>query len=456
MAAVDGNEELVLEDLTGSSLRESASLVEDEAVVSPPIYHIDLDAPAEKRWKHVIEMYREELKAAEEIVDRDISDLLGERRGPFLSGVTNSLFSALVSSGAVYYSDEIKAMAKVAGIPVGKAALLQLVYEAAAQCTAFLTTGKDGVPIHARTMDWEMDFLKPLTVTLIFFKGGKEIFRGPSWAGYVGILTGLKKNAYSVSVNFRLADGTFWDNVKCAAANAWPIGFLVRECLSNRSSYAEAVAALELSDLIAPTYFVVCGVNPGEGILLTRGRSQSIQPLTLSGRRGIVQPNQDHWDSQACNDVMNSRERRQLGYLQLEQMEHALRDDPFAALWLLLSQEPIWNDITVYGAVMCPATGEYEARLPNSMTGFLPAFGEPGDDKVECARCHRPFNPDLNPKGFCSHAGTWHSTYADCSKIKCAMGLGASRIGLAHYSCCYSTDFSGHCPKSNRHEVKLS
>ena len=36
------------------------------------------------------------------------------------------------------------------------------------------------------------------------------IFKGPSWVGYVGMLTGIKPDAFSVSVNFRISDGFFF------------------------------------------------------------------------------------------------------------------------------------------------------------------------------------------------------------------------------------------------------
>lgn len=50
-------------------------------------------------------------------------------------------------------------------------------------------------------------------------------------------------------------------------------------------------------------------------------------------------------------------------------------------------------------------------------------------------------------------AGQWHSSYEDCSKIKCAWGLGVSQIGLCHWSCCYSTVHDSHCRKSKPHVV---
>lgn len=55
--------------------------------------------------------------------------------------------------------------------------------------------------------------------------------------------------------------------------NSWPISFLVREVLDRCDTYAQAVSSLKVSELMAPTYITVAGVNLGEGIVITRGRS---------------------------------------------------------------------------------------------------------------------------------------------------------------------------------------
>lgn len=55
-----------------------------------------------------------------------------------------------------------------------------------------------------RTMDWESDFLTRMTVELDFQLGGKTVALATTWAGFVGVLTGMRPGAFSVSVNFRV------------------------------------------------------------------------------------------------------------------------------------------------------------------------------------------------------------------------------------------------------------
>jgi penicillin V acylase-like amidase (Ntn superfamily) len=42
---------------------------------------------------------------------------------------------------------------------------MQLVYEASAHCTSIIATEKETeTPLHIRTMEWEMPFLRPITI----------------------------------------------------------------------------------------------------------------------------------------------------------------------------------------------------------------------------------------------------------------------------------------------------
>jgi hypothetical protein len=117
--------------------------------------------------------------------------------------------------GKVYYGNEIEAISRLAGIPLGKLVAMQLIYEASTCCTSIVVPGANGAK-HIRTMDWEMPFLMnvnrllvrdvdffKLTVELEFQRDNATIAYATSWAGYVGIMTGVRLGGFSVSLNFR-------------------------------------------------------------------------------------------------------------------------------------------------------------------------------------------------------------------------------------------------------------
>ena len=48
---------------------------------------------------------------------------------------------------------------------IGRLVLIQFVYECFACCTSIICQDKQtNIPMHIRTMDWALDFLKPLTI----------------------------------------------------------------------------------------------------------------------------------------------------------------------------------------------------------------------------------------------------------------------------------------------------
>jgi histone deacetylase 11 len=73
-----------------------------------------------------------------------------------------------------------------------------------------------------------------------------------------------------------------------------------------------------------------------------------------------------------------------------------------------------------------------------------------------CKLCSKSYDPESNPKGQCLHSKPWHSSFSDCSYLKCGIGLGPSYIGCQHWGCCYEIDPENKvCPKSLPHEPRI-
>lgn len=78
----------------------------------------------------------------------------------------------------------------------------QVAYEAFAACTGVVVDG-EAHPLHIRTMDWDMPALAALTIEVDFVRAGAKVFTATTWAGYVGVLTGVRPRGFSVAVNYR-------------------------------------------------------------------------------------------------------------------------------------------------------------------------------------------------------------------------------------------------------------
>ena len=55
-----------------------------------------------------------------------------------------------------------------------------------------------------KTHKWQTsELLRPLTVNLDFRRGNKTVFKSVHFAGYVGVLTGIRPNRFTFSINER-------------------------------------------------------------------------------------------------------------------------------------------------------------------------------------------------------------------------------------------------------------
>jgi len=273
---------------------------------------------------------------------------------------------------------EVVAVAELAGVDVEDFCMLQCAYEVAARCTSIVAPLKDGTPCHARTMDWGALFLRKLSCQVVFTRGEKELYKASTWAGYLGILTGMRKDGFSISVNFRKSTdgGTIRDNFVQGKKDAMPVGFAVRHLLQSVETYPDYASArkfMENVELMAPTYAILAGVNEGEAVSLSRERDRVIEDCTqvldgslenpTAGPLPITQTNTDCQSVQQHNDSKKSAPRRVCSVFYLK--EHNNCFETVEDAWAILSLHPIYNAITLYSTVMCPKSGVMQTRIPD-------------------------------------------------------------------------------------------
>jgi hypothetical protein len=325
-----------------------------------PRYIIDLDDSPKDRWSGILKDYKDEMIKMKEFIDKLLKEL--QLEGYFASFALKMLEIA-AKVGWVYESEELIALSEMSGIELGKLIAMQLLYEASATCTSIIIQGKE-FPIHIRTMDWELDLLKSLTIEIDFRKNNKHLFLATSWVGYIGILTAMKTGKFSVSIKYRnTEDGTMLHNLFQLLFYSWPTSFLLRETMTIASTY-EVVSILTNSSLIAPCYFTICGTKKGEGVVLSRDRKSSQNPNTIEKYGFVVQTNMDHWEKEKNSNILDSGERRKLAMNCLEQVTCPT----YNYLWSLMGTKPINNEETIYTTIMSAGNGTYETRVETPKT----------------------------------------------------------------------------------------
>lgn len=347
-----------------------------------PRHMVNLDDPPELRWAGVMAAHLHQLPAVLETIEHVLGTGVG-------ASLASTAFGGLTKAGKIKFGAELQGIAEAANLEVGKVALMQVAYEVFAACTSIVVDMDSEVlgqapgsriPFHIRTMDWPMEQLIPLTCEVDFVRGGRVLFSATTWPGYVGVMTGIKPDAFSLSVNYRRTDRgasnmlkeVIW-NMVMGLANSWPVSFLVREVLEQDISYAAAVESLQQSRLMAPTYITVAGTAAGEGTIITRARDPKIvlPKWHLSDNGPVVQTNRDWFqdDDSAVEaagegrgadiNICHSIERSCLARAAIASL--AAHRSPHE-LWLLMSTAPCRAEDTIYTTAMCPKSGELLTR----------------------------------------------------------------------------------------------
>lgn len=306
-------------------------------------YTINLDLPPNERWTILLNDYKEHYPRIEKEIDAILNNV-----------GYNSIFSTLINAAinnykdSIMYYEELVTISKVTNIPFDKLLIMQLMYEMSAACTTCVSNDK----VMYRTMDWPMLFLKDITVELEFTKHNKSIFKATSWVGYVGIFTGMNyEQKYSVAVNYRRTKEinflTLISNAISAFNMKWPVGYMVREVLSNNLSYYDAKNQFSYVGLISPTYITMCGKD--ECCQLTRDADKLYKEVN---ELPLVQTNVDCDKTQP--DILYSNNRRKVA------KEVLYKECNYN---VGLSVFPIINEETIYCNVIDPINVTYYTTI---------------------------------------------------------------------------------------------
>ncbi|KAJ0044164.1 hypothetical protein NL108_009327, partial [Boleophthalmus pectinirostris] len=276
-------------------------------------YTIDLDLPPHKRWTSVIKDKKKDLDDMIQAV-RDLAKAFVPS-GRLIELVDISL-PLMLNTLPNPFRDEIKGIASDSGIPLGNITLFNIFYEVFTVCTSVVAEDSKGNLLHGRNLDfglfmgWDLknkswimsEKLKPLVVNLDFRRNNKTVFKSTNFAGYVGMLTGIRPHLFSLTMNERFSlDGGYIGILEWILGQRdgmW-MSFLTRSVLENATSYENARSLLAQTKLLAPAYFILGGNQSGQGCIITRSRELSLDLLELNvklGRWYVLETNYDHWE----------------------------------------------------------------------------------------------------------------------------------------------------------------
>jgi len=326
--------------------------------VSLPTYVINLDSAPADRWKQICSnpTYKSNMQYLYNFVQQILPN--GGKNIEYIGESLNYFFPT-------DFGLEIKGCAEAAGIPYGWLSLFNLGYEVSDACTSIVAQTVDGKILHARNLDfWEgMGFtntLKQMAFIADMQKGGKTLYKATTFAGYVGVLSGMKPNAFSLTIDTRFyPDGIeelFYEIVAAIIEkNASLVSFLSRNVMTYEFDFNAALQNLANGTLIADVYYIMAGVKPGEGVVISRNRLNAADIWMLDtseGRWFEVETNYDHWEQppwfdnriDPANNAMNAFGQKNITL-----------DNMFK----VLTTKPVFNIQTTYSILSCPADSYY-------------------------------------------------------------------------------------------------
>ncbi|XP_036383023.1 N-acylethanolamine-hydrolyzing acid amidase-like isoform X1 [Megalops cyprinoides] len=316
---------------------------------TPPVVNISLDVSPEERWLPLtyifdINYLRE---TAAKIIDTTVPKWVHHAITPIVEGLEKYIPQP--------YVKEIQGMASFYGAGIADIVLLNFAYEITAFCTSVVAQDTKGHLYHGRNLDYpHVDILRNLTIDILFIKYGEVAFRGTSFAGYIGLWTGQKAKKFTISGNER-SQGHWWENVISAfLLKSSPVSWLVRETLEEAEDFQDAVIRLSKVPIITDVYYIVAGVWPAEGVVVTRNRRgpADIWSLdTLHGKWYRVETNYDHWIPPPHGDDRRTPTMTALNATGQENID-------LDTMYQVMSGTPTCNGITVYTTVMSAVTPE--------------------------------------------------------------------------------------------------
>ena len=87
-------------------------------------------------------------------------------------------------------------------VTIGKILLMNSLYELESWCTSVIVRMNNGTIIHSRNLDFDLpDLMRMISYNAHFVHGGSPSFDAVMFGGTVGVYTGIKSRAFSVSLN---------------------------------------------------------------------------------------------------------------------------------------------------------------------------------------------------------------------------------------------------------------
>lgn len=346
-------------------------------------YQLNLDLPPGERWKELAVQFKEPIKNLVEYIKSFVLEF-----SPELQKVVDLIDNDMGSIAYTLpepYNQEVIGIANVTGINLGEIVLYNIFYEVFTLCTSIVAEDANGNMLHGRNLDfglflgWDLkndtwklsELLRPLIINIDNMRGGQVQYKTVTFVGFVGLITGVRPNGVSLSLNERFAlEGGYIGLIEWVLnidrSQKWAT-FLARDIMESNMTFEEALVALSSPKLLAPLYYIVGGPESGQGAVITRNR-RSTEDLWRIGKNDpwfIAETNYDHWKAPLFIDDRITPTNNCMKKFGKEAFS-------MGALYNVLSSKPVLNKLTVYSALIDVKSGRLESYIQDCKSPCWP------------------------------------------------------------------------------------
>jgi len=277
-----------------------------------PRFRVDLNVEPEHRWDHI-------LATQKDVVAPALTHILSlPRVRPFAAVakrlIGNELEARRIMPGTQY--EEARGIARELGLDTSELIVVAAFYDifAADQtpvgygraCSGVVAETSTGEIIHGRNLDYmfKSDLAK-ITWAVDFVRGNSTVFTAVTFGPSPVFNTAVKHGSFSVSQDER-DRGSWLENVFDTMVLGRHLLFgQIRQAMESLETFDQAVGFFFSSKMSAAAYFIIGGIKPGEGAVITRNRASVVDVWRLNataGRWYVVETNYDHASAPPVGD----------------------------------------------------------------------------------------------------------------------------------------------------------
>jgi acid ceramidase len=348
-----------------------------------PWFQVNLDAAAEDRWTEVITYFNQTFNHMMYELFKDMchrqndpSKCITNQFLEYISGNEDEILARYPYD----WADELRGISEVSGIALDELITFNFGYELMGLCTSIVATNlESGVTYHGRNLDFGLfmgvnwtqvqwiftENLRNCTFNVEMMKSNEVFYKGTFFCGFIGLLTGVRENVMTITVNSRFDDNhdQYWfDWLKNTDDTDWQETFLTRSAIETQNTYQDAINYIHDTPIMSPGYIIIGGPEPFQGAVLSIGPNGTLWdewdipealPANATTKWYVLETNYDHWEQPPWFD-----DRR---YPAEDCMAEVGGDNiDIATLYNVLDGVPNRNRLTTYTALMQCSTGHLE------------------------------------------------------------------------------------------------